>query len=455
MPYDLAQYLCTPGKAYLLIGFGNEVCQLQRASSGYAYQVKNSAAETLWYDSQFIYRGLDTSSKDDPTAPEVYAQFTALAGGGLRYGAPWAKRTMELGEVFKRSPDVAHFTRSGTLTKSDTNIVSYLKLATRYPAYAFVLNGVQQRVVSDVIELHWTFDAAGTQIVERYWYAKGLGLVGFQDEATGRKSVIAAADPTRAPVREVLAWFKEPVPPPTVSTPPPPVYPPGTNPVLSLVKVGGVRLRAEPGLGGTTVRSLILNEQVTVYQQPVVPLDGYDWVRVLTSQGQNGWSARTIGGVATFAPVPPAFRLKLPFKRSTVTSRFNDPRDYSKIAPNRLQKHEGIDIVDTNAAQYGTDPTIHVGAAGTVVEAGFQASGYGNYIRVSFGNNWFAYYGHMAEVYVKQGQVLRDWQIIGLMGDTGFSEGRHVHITVQHIGAGLANYIVADVVDPEPLLVQP
>lgn len=445
MPFDLSLYLCTPGKPYRLVGFGDELCQVQRASTGYSYQVKNSAAETLWFDTQYIYRGLDTSSKDDPNNPEVYAQFTAIPGG-LRYGAPWAKRTMEINEVFKRSPDVAVYTRTGTLKRSDSNIVSYLKLATHYPAYSFVYQG-QQRVVNDVIQLLWTLDPAGNQVVERYWYGRSLGLVSFQFVATGQQSVIVPGDPPRAPVREVLPWFIEPVPPPTVSTPPPPVYPPGTQPVLSVVKNGGVRLRVNPGVNGATIRTLILNEQVTVYQQPVVPLDGYEWVRVLTSQGENGWAARVINGVATFAPVPPAFTLKMPFKSSIITSRFNDPRDYSRIAPNKLQLHEGIDIVDGLAAEHGSDPTIHVGAAGTVVEAGFQPNGYGNYIRVSFGNNWFAYYGHMAEVYVRQGQALKDWQIIGLMGDTGFAEGRHVHITVQHIGQGLPNYVVPDVVN--------
>jgi murein DD-endopeptidase MepM/ murein hydrolase activator NlpD len=453
MAYDLSLYLCTPGKPYRLVGFGDEVCQVQRAANGYSYQVKNSAAETLWFDTQFIYRGLDTSSKDDPNTPEVYAQFTAIPGG-LRYGAPWAKRMMDIGEVFKRSPDVAVYTRTGTLKKSDSNIVSYLKLATHYPAYNFVING-QQRLVNDVIQLLWTLDPAGNQVVERYWYARSLGLVSFQFVQTGQLSAIVPGDPARAPVREVLTWFNEPVPPPTVSTQPPPVYPPGTQPVLSLVRQGGVRLRANPGTAEATIRNMNLNEQVTVYQAPVVNKDGYNWVRVLTAQGQNGWAAREISGVATFAPVPPAFRLKMPFRNSIISSRFNTPRDYSKIAPTKLQKHEGIDIVDGLAAQHGSDPTIHVGAPGTVVEAGFQATGYGNYIRVSFGNNWFAYYGHMAEVYVRQGQVLRDWQIIGLMGETGFAEGRHVHIAVQHIGQGLPNYVVADVVDPEPLLIQP
>ena len=87
------------------------------------------------------------------------------------------------------------------------------------------------------------------------------------------------------------------------------------------------------------------------------------------------------------------------------------------------------------------------------MKVGWDADGYGNYVVVDFGDNWRAIYGHMASVYVGEGQVLKSWEIIGLMGSTGNSTGAHVHVTLQHIGAGLSGYVVSDVVDPAPYIV--
>jgi murein DD-endopeptidase MepM/ murein hydrolase activator NlpD len=41
-------------------------------------------------------------------------------------------------------------------------------------------------------------------------------------------------------------------------------------------------------------------------------------------------------------------------------------------------------------------------------------------------------------------------QHIGITGDTGNAFGIHLYLTLQHIGHGLKNYVVDDVVDPFP-----
>jgi hypothetical protein len=51
---------------------------------------------------------------------------------------------------------------------------------------------------------------------------------------------------------------------------------------------------------------------------------------------------------------------------------------------------------------------------------------------------------------VQGGDYVVAGQTIGMSGTTGFSTGIHLKLILQHIGAGLDNYVVDDVVDPLP-----
>lgn len=238
-----------------------------------------------------------------------------------------------------------------------------------------------------------------------------------------------------------MASYEETVMPDT------PTPPEGIRAVVNVRD--GIRLRQAPG--GVTIRSLPKGEVVTVWEQPATPYGKYVYIPVKTAAGEQGVAAQKVEvddvWTDTFVPAgePVAFTLKAPFRKYTITSKFNDVRSYGK--------HEGIDMVDATAATGVSDPMIHVGATGTVVKVGWDADGYGNYVVVDFGDNWRAIYGHMASVYVGEGQVLKSWEIIGLMGSTGNSTGAHIHVTLQHIGAGLSGYVVSDVVDPAPYIV--
>lgn len=149
------------------------------------------------------------------------------------------------------------------------------------------------------------------------------------------------------------------------------------------------------------------------------------------------------------------FRLLLPMQWPyVVTDRFDVPRNYA-FAPGKLQKHEGIDFAPT---QPGAG-TLHVRAAqrGLVSRVAYNAQGYGNYVRIDhdWGNQrYVTWYGHLSATLVNEGDFVTAGQIIGIAGSTGFSTGTHVHLTLQHIGHGLANYVVDDVVNPEPFLAQ-
>lgn len=451
MAFDLVQYICPANApAYILLGIGYEVCQVQRTASGYTYQVKNANAETLWFDGETIYRGLDTS----PNATEVYAQFT-----GERYGAAWARRYMDVGQTFKRSPIVKWWLRNGTpILHKTAQITDWIKLAAYYPEYTFALTG---RTVKDVIRLEWLPDVngkPGTTINETYWYAKGIGLVGFG--ATGQHSAIAKETPPTTPQREVLTWFTEPVPPPTNMPVPPSNLPALINPRnVKVNQPAGITVRRTPSLAsGNTLGAIPFNAVAKIGDNTPISADGYQWIRVDSAQG-NGYSAKTVGGRESFVPTdetpaPQPLRLVLPFLASqkwVITSRFNDKRSYGD--------HEGVDW--GLPAPIPPMPVICAAADGVIdriavaPSGGIYNGGYGKYIRLrhQLGDHvYYTWYAHCDWIPYEStiGKQVKAGEPIAVAGQTGNADGLHLHFTLQHIGHGLSGYSIADVVDPLP-----
>lgn len=89
--------------------------------------------------------------------------------------------------------------------------------------------------------------------------------------------------------------------------------------------------------------------------------------------------------------------------------------------------HEGVDF----AAEVGT-PVI--AAAGGVVVVSEMHPQYGNLIEIDHGNEFSTRYAHLSKLSVKDGQVIRRGQRIGLSGNTGRSTGPHLHFEVRYKG---------------------
>lgn len=82
--------------------------------------------------------------------------------------------------------------------------------------------------------------------------------------------------------------------------------------------------------------------------------------------------------------------------------------------------HAGLDI----GAPMGAP--IRAAKAGTVVFAG-QETGYGNYTCIDHGGGFSTCYAHQSKQFVTVGQTVAQGQIIGLVGDTGYTTGPHLH----------------------------
>lgn len=102
--------------------------------------------------------------------------------------------------------------------------------------------------------------------------------------------------------------------------------------------------------------------------------------------------------------------------------------------------HYGLDIASWGDA---TGKPILAAADGTVVFAGSDDSGYGNYIIIDhgydlFGKRILTMYAHCHELYVQEGDIVIGGQTtIAAVGDTGRSSGAHLHFEIRVDGAAV------------------
>ncbi|HET9342517.1 MAG TPA: peptidoglycan DD-metalloendopeptidase family protein [Candidatus Eremiobacteraceae bacterium] len=96
----------------------------------------------------------------------------------------------------------------------------------------------------------------------------------------------------------------------------------------------------------------------------------------------------------------------------------------------QYQLHSGIDI----GADYGVP--ITASADGNVIYAGWYG-GYGNAIIIDHGGGWSTLYAHCSAMYVSANQPVRQGQVIGAIGATGWATGPHLHFEIRRNGVPL------------------
>ncbi|MEA5507680.1 M23 family metallopeptidase [Halotia wernerae UHCC 0503] len=97
----------------------------------------------------------------------------------------------------------------------------------------------------------------------------------------------------------------------------------------------------------------------------------------------------------------------------------------------RKYQHEGIDI----AGASGTP--IVAAASGTVVKAGWDDWGLGNYLEIKHPDGSITVYGHNRRLLVSKNQQVSQGQVIAEMGSTGNSTAPHLHFEF-HLDGRLA-----------------
>lgn len=88
--------------------------------------------------------------------------------------------------------------------------------------------------------------------------------------------------------------------------------------------------------------------------------------------------------------------------------------------------HKGIDITGNK--------NILASDNGVVTYTGDKGDGYGNKVVIDHKNGYVTVYGHMSKIETSKGKIVEKGEKIGVMGDTGFSTGVHLHFEIQRNG---------------------
>ena len=106
----------------------------------------------------------------------------------------------------------------------------------------------------------------------------------------------------------------------------------------------------------------------------------------------------------------------------------------SEFAPRWGRYHNGIDISGSGwgskiyAANDGVVTHVTTGCPDYGSYGSNCGGGYGNYVVINHGNNIYTLYGHMlGTIPVKEGQTVSRGTVVGYMGNSGSSQGTHLH----------------------------
>jgi Peptidase family M23 len=89
----------------------------------------------------------------------------------------------------------------------------------------------------------------------------------------------------------------------------------------------------------------------------------------------------------------------------------------------------GIDI----GMEYGEDSPVRAAARGKVIFAGGEVyEDYGYHVIIDHGGGMETLYAHLEKILVTENQVVRQGELLGLGGDTGKADGKHLHFEVRN-----------------------
>lgn len=156
----------------------------------------------------------------------------------------------------------------------------------------------------------------------------------------------------------------------------------------------------------------------------------FDEVEVLAKQAGDMASC-----IPTIFPVSTASRNK-------ISSSFGYRKDPFN---NSLRMHKGVDISGPlNEPVYAT-------GMGKVVEVSYNFFGYGNYVVIDHGFGYKTRYAHLKSTTATVGQTVQRGEQIGRMGNSGRSQGVHLHYEVIYKGNTINpwNYFTNDLTSEE------
>ncbi|MBQ4578641.1 MAG: peptidoglycan DD-metalloendopeptidase family protein [Clostridia bacterium] len=93
----------------------------------------------------------------------------------------------------------------------------------------------------------------------------------------------------------------------------------------------------------------------------------------------------------------------------------------------KYKLHTGIDL------RASTGTKVYAANKGTVTTSGYS-SAWGNYIIINHGGGYTTLYAHLSRRNVSKGAAVKQGDVIGLSGNTGYSTGPHLHFEINKNG---------------------
>ncbi|OXA65931.1 hypothetical protein B0A67_23915 [Flavobacterium aquidurense] len=109
--------------------------------------------------------------------------------------------------------------------------------------------------------------------------------------------------------------------------------------------------------------------------------------------------------------------LTSPLEKGRITSSYSKNRFHPVLK--KWSAHKGTDF----AAPYGTP--IEATAGGVIEKTGYTKAN-GNFVKIKHNDTYSTQYLHMSKILVKQNQIIKKGEKIGLVGSTGYASGPHV-----------------------------
>ena len=211
-------------------------------------------------------------------------------------------------------------------------------------------------------------------------------------------------------------------------------------------RLGHIKLAAAIAAGALVVapsahaagRPAVAALQVTlrhhhVYRGPVDGIaGGATTAAVIRFQRRHGLTPDGVAGPGTLR----ALRAPLPRCPIALAWPLQAPVG-SPFGPRGTGFHPGIDL------PAATRTPVGAAAAGRVIFAAYDPSGYGNLVEVAHGSGVVSMYAHLAGFSVRVGQSVATGTRVGRVGSSGEATGPHLHFEVRVRGAA---------VDPVPAL---
>lgn len=161
--------------------------------------------------------------------------------------------------------------------------------------------------------------------------------------------------------------------------------------------------------------------------------------------GENSWGRYVNPFVGTStAEIPATYEIDcngfvMPLDGNIrLTSHYGYRRRFRRM-------HRGVDMGLT------TGDTVRAAFDGKIRIVDYEHKGYGKYVVIRHPNGLETVYGHMSRQLVRENDIVRAGEAIGLGGSTGLSTGPHLHFELRFMGIDINPTQIIDFANGAPL----